>query len=145
MTLLKFDPVRGFEKMSRRMNEFANELNRGISFETGGFNPRVDITEDAKNIYLAAELAGMTKEDIKVSINDDNILILKGEKKAEEAKEGKSFLRTERFYGSFSRSFILPENLNKDEVSAKFEDGLLELTIPKLEPPQPKEVEIKIS
>lgn len=144
MTFMKFDPMRGFEKAGRRMNELMNELNHGINFEAGGFNPRVDISEDTKNVYVLAELAGLVKSDLKISVNDDNVLTIKGEKKIN-ASEGKTFLRTERFFGNFSRSFVLPENLNKEAIAAKFEDGMLELTIPKVEPPQPKEVEVTIA
>ena len=130
--------------MGRRMNELMKEFDHGINFESGGFNPRVDISEDANNLYVVAELAGMTKSDIKISVNEDNVLSIKGEKKLNVIPEGKTYLRSERFWGDFSRSFVLPENLNKEEINAKFEDGVLELTIPKVEPPQPKEIEVKI-
>jgi len=144
MTFVKFDPLRGFEKMGRRMNELAKEFEHGFNFETGGFNPRVDISEDKQNVYVVAELSGLTKENVKISVSDDNVLTIKGEKKRGEIPEGKSYLRTERFWGEFSRSFVLPENLNKEAITAKFEDGILELSIPKVEPPLPKEIEIQI-
>lgn len=145
MNYIKFDPFRGFEKVSRRMNQLVNEMNHGISFETGSFNPRVDISEDSKFVYVLAELPGIQKDNVKVSVNEENILSIKGEKKLGEQPENKVFLRTERKYGEFSRSFVLPENLNKEGISAKFEDGLLELSIPKIEPPQPKEFEVNIA
>jgi len=144
MTLVKFDPFRGFEGMTRRMNQFVNELDKGFSFETGGFNPRVDISEDDNNIFVHAELPGLVKEDVKVSLNEERILTIKGEKKKESVEENKNYIRSERIYGSFERSFVLPENIDIEKVDAKFNDGLLELVIQKKEPEKPKEVEIKV-
>jgi len=126
------------------MNQFVNELDKGFSFETGGFNPRVDISEDDNSIYVHAELPGLVKEDVKISLTEDRILTIKGEKKKESVEENKNFIRTERMYGSFARSFVLPENIDIEKVDAKFNDGLLELVIQKKEPEKPKEIEIKV-
>ncbi|MFN3344491.1 MAG: Hsp20/alpha crystallin family protein [Chloroherpetonaceae bacterium] len=100
------------------------------------FNPnamRVDIAEDEKNIYIEAELAGMKKEDVKVSI-EDNVLTIRGERKQENEEKKKNYHRVERVYGSFSRAFTLGENIDKDNIEAKYEDGVLRLTLPKVEP-----------
>jgi HSP20 family protein len=84
---------------------------------------------------------------VKVTINDDNILVIKGEKKREFKTEDKerNFIRVERSYGSFQRSFMLPDNVKKDNVSAKFENGVLTITLEKIEPEPPKQIEIPIS
>lgn len=144
MSAMRFDPMRGFEKFSRKMNDLMEEVNKGVSIETGGFNPRVDIIEDDKFVYVNAEMAGISKEDVKISVNDENVLTIKGEKKRSEKQENLMFHRTERYFGNFSRSFFLPDNLNKDNITAKFENGILTLIVPKVEPAQPKEVEINI-
>ncbi|MGQ9805930.1 MAG: Hsp20/alpha crystallin family protein [Chlorobiales bacterium] len=105
------------------------------SFNTA-FNPnamRVDIAEDEKNIYIEAELAGLKKEDVKVSI-EDNVLTIRGERKQENEEKKKNYHRVERVYGSFSRAFSLGENVDKDNIEAKYEDGVLHLTLPKVEP-----------
>lgn len=81
MVPVKFDPMRGFENISRKMNSFMNEFEKGFSFEFGSFSPRIDIAEDEKNIFIHAEVPGIAKEDIKVTINDDNVLTIKGHKK----------------------------------------------------------------
>lgn len=148
MGIMRFDPRRSFEGLAKRMNEFVNEFDKGISFEFGGFAPRVDISEDEKYFYVHAELPGVKKEDVKLTINDDNVLIIKGEKKKaekeEETQESKYYLRVERNYGSFTRSFMLPENVKKDSINAKFENGVLDISLEKIEPEKPREVEVEI-
>lgn len=100
-----------------------------------GFNPsmRVDIAEDEKNIYIEAELAGLKKEDVKISV-EDNVLIIRGERKQENEEKKKNYHRVERVFGSFSRAFTLGENVDKENIEAKYEDGVLHLTLPKVEP-----------
>lgn len=145
-TLVRFEPFRTFESMIRRFNEMFEELDRSLPlrFELGSFSPRVDISEDEHNVYIQAELPGVRKEDVKVTISEDRVLTIRGEKKQERKVEERNFLRLERTFGSFSRSFLLPENVKTDEVDAKFEDGVLTITIPKVEPTKPKEVEVKV-
>ncbi len=149
MALVRFDPFRGFESITKGMSDFLSEFEKGFNIEFGDFSPRVDISEDDKNYYITAELPGLTKEDVKVSINDDNYLIIKGEKKrefkTEEKDEDRNYIRVERNYGMFTRSFLLPDNLKNDSINAKFENGVLSITLEKVEPAKPKEVEIKIS
>jgi len=145
MTLVKFEPFRGFESLSRRMNEMFGELEKGVRFEIGDFSPRVDIAEDEKNVYLHAELPGIERENVKISISEDRVLMLKGEKRREEKVENKNYVRVERNYGSFTRSFALPDNINVEKVDAKFENGVLNMTLPKNEPTKPKEVFISIN
>jgi HSP20 family protein len=142
--LLKIDPFRSFGNTTRKMSLLMGELEKGINFEMGAFKPRVDISEDSANVYIIAELPGMSKEDVKITINEENMLIIKGEKKSSIGVSSTSH-RTERIFGSFERTFVLPENIATDNVQAKFENGLLELTIAKVEPPKPKEMVVTIS
>lgn len=144
MTLLRFDPYRSFESMFKRMNQFINEFEKGINIETGSFTPRVDIFEDNDNLYLIAEVPGIPKGDVKVSISEDNILTLKGEKKVQSDGGNLTPIRNERIFGSFERSFVLPENVDINSVVASYNDGLLNVTIKKKEPEKPKEIEINI-
>lgn len=145
MTLIKFDPYRGVESAFRRMNRFVNEFDKGISIETGGFNPRVDIYEDDNSLLVHAEMPGIEKQDVKVSVNEDRILTIKGEKKKENYEENRSMIRSERIFGSFTRSFVLPENVDIEKVEASYNQGILELKLAKKEPEKPKEVEINIA
>jgi len=144
MTLVKFDPFRGFEKVGRRMSEFINDFEKGFSFEMGGFNPRVDITEDDNSLFVHAELPGMAKENVKISVSEDRMLTIKGEKKRVEKKEDKNYVRSERVWGEFSRSFLMPEYIDIEKIDAKFDNGVLELVMPKIEPPKPKEINVEI-
>jgi HSP20 family protein len=94
------------------------------------FIPKVDVaeTKDAFEIHLAAP--GLNKEDFKIELND-NFLTISGERKFKEEKEERNFLAIETQYGSFSRSFTLPENVDATKINAKYNNGILELTIPK--------------
>lgn len=144
MAIVKFDPFRGFERMQRKMNEIVGELEKGVNFETGAFMPRVDITESENKIFVHAELPGITKENVKISVNEDRMLTIKGEKSVDDSVREKNFIRTERVFGSFLRTFLLPENIDINSVEAKYDNGVLELSISKIEPQKPKEIEIEI-
>lgn len=146
MGVIKVDPFRGFDSMLRRVNDFYEDVNRGgIRFEVGDFQPRVDVSEDATSVTIHAELPGIQKEDVKITITDQNVITIRGEKKRETKSAERNFMRIERSYGAFTRSFTLPDNLKHDAVSAAFDSGVLTITIPKAEPTRPKEQEISIS
>lgn len=145
MAIYKVEPFRGFERMFRHVGELMNDIDRGgIRFEVGDFTPRVDISETETELAIQAELPGMTKDDIKITVSEDNVLNIRGEKKRETKTEEKNFMRVERSYGSFSRSFTLPGNLRTENISAKFDNGVLNLMIPKMEPIKPKELQVEI-
>ena len=149
MSLVKFEPFRNLNALNRRMNSIISEFDTDAMFNTrSGFNPTVDVHEDEKNITIEAEIPGVKKDDIKVSINDENILVLKGtksrESKKEDEKDGTTFLRVERSFGEFTRSFVLPDNVNTESIDAEFKDGLLKVVLEKKEPAKPKELEVSI-
>lgn len=144
MSVFRFDPSRGFESIARRMSNLAGEFEKGVSFEFGGFSPRIDISEDENKLYVNAELPGIEKEDVKLSVNEDNLLLISGNKKNDEDREKRSFIRVERNFGEFSRSLVLPENINRESIAAKFENGILYITLDKIEPEKPKEIKIEI-
>ncbi len=111
---------------------------------TGGeFFPSVDISETPQEYVIRAEIPGMKKEDTKLSIHN-NVLTLSGEKKSEARHEDKKYHRVESYYGSFQRSFVLPDAIKADKVSATFKDGVLSVTVPKAEEAKEKTVEIKV-
>ena len=92
---------------------------------------RLDVTEDEKNFIVKAEIPGVCKNDIKVAV-DGNVVSLSAEiKKEKEEKDGARLIRSERYYGSVSRSFALDENVDQATAMAKYEDGVLHLTLPK--------------
>ena len=85
----------------------------------------------------------MKKDDVKVSV-DNGVLTLKGERKQEKEEKGKKFHRVERYYGSFTRSFTLPDNVDETKIKASFKDGMLSLQIPKTAESKPKAIEVKV-
>jgi HSP20 family protein len=129
----------------RYMRSFFEDLNKEFDGATSpsAYVPRVDLSEDTNNIYVHAELPGLSKDDVKVTVAD-GILTIRGEKKHEEKKEDKNYFRIERRYGEFARQFTLPDNIKEEEVHANFNNGVLEIAIPKGEPSKPKEREIPI-
>jgi HSP20 family protein len=95
-------------------------------------SPNVDIFEEGDDIVVKAEMPGITKDDLEVSVTDNTITI-SGEKKKEEKIEKKNYFRMERTYGSFTRNIPIPSEVEKDKIKAKFKDGVLEIRAPKTE------------
>ncbi|MCK9227520.1 MAG: Hsp20/alpha crystallin family protein [Syntrophorhabdaceae bacterium] len=105
--------------------------------------PSVDIFEEKDDVVVKAELPGIKKEDLDITLTDDTISI-SGEKKKEEEVSKKNYHRWECSYGSFSRSFTLPAEVQSDKAKAQFKDGVLEIRIPKTEEAVKKEKKVKI-
>ncbi|GBR74755.1 alpha-crystallin-type small heat shock protein [Candidatus Termititenax aidoneus] len=131
-----------------RRGEFGDLLDRvfesPLEIERGrGFYPRVDIHEDKENVYVEADLAGLEQKDIKVEVDDDNVLKLSGEREYKKESENKNCHRVERQYGRFERSFALGQNVEADKAKAEFKNGELKLTIPKKAEKKPRTIEIK--
>ena len=106
--------------------------------------PSVDVLETAEDFQVKAELPDVKKEDVKVSV-DGGMLRIQGERKQEKEDKGKKWHRVERSYGSFLRTFTLPENIDDTKVNAEFKDGILNVRLPKSEKAKPKSVEVKIN
>ncbi|KAM1012892.1 hypothetical protein ACFX13_043669 [Malus domestica] len=106
-----------------------------------------DIKEYPTSYVFEVDMPGLKSGDIKVQVEDDNVLLISGERKREEEKEGAKYVRMERRVGKFMRKFVLPENANVDAISAVCQDGVLTVTVQKLPPPEPKKpktIEVKI-
>lgn len=128
-----------FEEMERWFEEafrrpfFAPSWMPRLKFpEVGSMYPTVDIFEDGNNVVVKAELPGMKKEDIEVNISDD-VITISGDKKTEDKVEKKDYYRLERSYGSFTRTLRLPAETQTEKAKASFNDGVLEVRIPKTE------------
>jgi HSP20 family protein len=111
---------------------------------TRSWAPPVDIYETDNDIVLKAELPGVDPKDVEVRVEDNN-LYLKGERKFEKEVKEQNYHRVERSYGSFARSFSLPNSISADKVTAEFKDGLLTLTMPKREEAKPKTIKIDVT
>ena len=106
-------------------------------------SPTIDIFEESNDVVVKAELPGIKKEDIDVKVTDTTITI-SGEKKKEEKVENKDYYRMESSYGSFTRAFSLPSEVQTDRVKAQYKDGILEIRIPKTEEAKKKEKKVMI-
>ena len=143
MTLVRFEPLKELEGFNNRMQKLFGDF-PAINFDMNlTYHPKIDISEDEKNIFVDAEVPGIAKEDLKIVL-EDNVITISGEKKQEEEKKDKNFHRTERAYGSFSRSFTLPVEVDSNKVSAAFENGILKIALEKAEPKTAKEKNIEI-
>lgn len=113
------------------------------SLATGDWSPRVDISETDKDYLVKAELPDVAKEDMHLSV-DNGVLTIRGEKKQEKEEKGKKFHRIERHYGSFSRSFTLPDNVDAAAIKAAFKDGVLNVTLPKTTKKPSKAIKVDV-
>ena len=145
MSLIKWNPFREMEDMFDRYTKAVGWPQRGgqESMTTGDWSPRVDISETDKEFVIKAEIPDVKKDDVKVTV-DSGVLTLQGERKQEKEEKGKKFHRVERYYGSFTRSFTLPDNVDESKVKASFKDGMLNLQIPKTAEAKPKAIEVKV-
>jgi HSP20 family protein len=150
MTLVKFAPARELSNISKRMSKFFEDSDSPFfgdwgwkNFNSNVFTPRVDVTEDNDNLYVTAEVPGVDKKDVKVSVVGD-VLTISGEKKTEQRDEKKNYYRIERNYGSFSRSFTLPAEISVDKIAAEYKDGVLHVTLPKTEEAKVVEKQIDV-
>ena len=145
--LTKWNPFRELEEIQSRLSSlFGRTPLRGLGEETmtvSEWTPLVDITEDEKEYLIKAELPEVKKEDVKVTV-ENGTLSITGERKLEKEEKGKKFHRVERSYGSFMRSFTLPEGTTGDKVSAEFKDGVLKVHLPKSEEVKPKSIDVKV-
>lgn len=138
MTLIKFEPLQEFETLNNRIQRYFNEFPVFGFQYSDSFSPKIDISEDEKNINVVAEMPGVKKEDLKIVIQD-NILTIEGEKKKAEEKKEKNYYRSERSYGIFKRCFTIPVEVDSENIEAKFENGILNINIKKLEQKRMKE------
>ena len=145
MTLVRWDPfLREFGTLAERMNRILNGTFRTGEGDTdfGVWAPPVDIYEQGDNLILKAELPGLKNGDIDIRV-ENNLLTLRGQRKREQEVKEDGYLRTERSFGSFSRSFTLPATVAVDKISAGYQDGILTVTLPKAEEAKPKQIQIK--
>ena len=135
------------DMLRREMDHFFDDLdpfswnreNSGKALST--WTPIADITENDKEYQILMDMPGMDKNDIKINIQDERVSIT-GERKSEEKEEKTDFIRQERYYGSFFRSFKLPAKVKEDEIKASFKDGVLKVLIPKAEVVKPKSIKV---
>jgi HSP20 family protein len=147
---VRWDPFKELDELENRLSTLFGRV--PVRKEVGGeeslklvdWAPLVDITEDDKEYLIKAELPEVKKEEVKVDV-ENGVLSLRGERKLEKEEKGKKYHRVERAYGSFLRSFSLPDDADASKVNAEFKDGVLKVHLPKGEKAKPKTTEVKIS
>ena len=145
----QLNPWRELEEIEKRLSTMWGEPpakggSQKESIAVAEWSPLVDITEDEKEYLIKAELPEMKKEDVKLTVQD-NVLAISGERKYEKEEKDKKYHRVERAYGSFLRSFTLPDDADGSKVAAEYKDGILKVHLPKSEKVKPKSIEVKVS
>jgi len=148
MALVRWDPFRGVTELQDRINRIFDETftrSRDLDEEMTAcaWTPVVDIYEVPNGIVLVAELPGVAKGDVSVEVKD-NILTLKGDRKAEVSLADSDYYRRERCFGPFKRSFTLVDRIEPNLIKATFKDGILKVEIPRLEEEKPKQVKVSV-
>lgn len=144
MTLVRWSPVRDVLAVRHEMSRLLEEsFGRGYGPEgLVAWQPVVDIEEQPEKYAVRAELPGLKPEDIKITLNE-NQLVIRGEKRREEEKKDSTYHRVERVYGQFERAFKLSHAVQSDKIEATYRDGVLEVSIPKAEEAKPREIPVK--
>ncbi|MBN1465624.1 Hsp20/alpha crystallin family protein [candidate division KSB1 bacterium] len=144
MAVVRWRPLREMTSLQREMNRVFDAFfqDNEENAATSTWYPSVDISETPEKIDIYAELPGLTKEDIKLTIRE-NLLQLSGEKNRKDDEADANYHRVERIYGTFSRSFTLPAKVQVDKVGATFKDGVLHLELPKAEEEKARLIQIK--
>ncbi len=147
MTLLtRWDPFRELSTLQDRMNRLFQDLAPGREDElmtTGSFVPPVDVYEDEHAITLKLEVPGVEQKDIDVRL-ENNTLTIRGERKFEKEEKEENFHRIERRYGSFTRSFSLPNTVDPEKADAEFVNGVLKIRLAKKAEAKPKQIKVNI-
>jgi HSP20 family protein len=146
MTVLtRWDPFREFTTLQDRMNRLfrGSYGDREEALTTSTFAPPVDVYEDEHNVTLKIEVPGIDEKDIDVHV-ENNTLTVHGERKFEKEEKEENFRRVERQYGSFTRSFTLPNTVNTDNIQANYEKGILRIQLAKKAEAKPKQIKVNV-
>ena len=149
MNLVKWNPFRELEDVSNRLNSLFGKLparseSGADMLAVADWMPTVDISETDAGYLIKAEIPEVKKEDVKVNIQD-GMLTISGERHQEKEEKSQKFHRIERAYGSFSRSFRMPDDADENTVNAEFKDGMLNVTLPKSKKAETKSVSVSIA
>lgn len=141
-----WNPIREMSRLSSEMNHLMDDLWGGRETREslrGAWIPPADIQESSEELNITLELPGMTKDDVEVTV-DNGVLSIRGERTFEEAKEGETYHRVERAYGEFERAFQMPRSVDAGKVQARFDNGVLSITLAKREESKPKQIQVDV-
>jgi HSP20 family protein len=146
MSIVRYDPFRDLRSLQEEVNRlFTGGMPRTFDEEgiaRGAWSPSVDIYENKEQIVLEAELPGMKREDFDLSV-ENNVITLRGQRQFEKNDESDNYHRVERAYGSFTRSFTLPNTVTAEGANAEYKNGVLRVTLPKREETKARRIEVK--
>lgn len=140
MSMIRWEPLREMDDFLREYSPFFGRLK---AKEDGGWTPTANISETDKEYLIKAELPEVKKEDVKITLSD-SVITISGERKHEKEHKDENEIRVESFYGTFSRSFSLPDNVDTKGIRAESKDGVLRVHIPKIEAAKPKSITINV-
>jgi HSP20 family protein len=149
-TLVKWNPFRELDELQNRLGSFFGGFpqrggnGNGEKLTLPDWSPSVDITEDENEYLVKTDLPEVKKDDVKVVV-ENGILSVSGERKSEKEEKKKKFHRIERSYGSFERTFALPDDADASKIVADFKDGVLKVHLPKSPTAKPKTIEVKVA
>jgi HSP20 family protein len=148
-TLTTWNPFRELDEVQNRLSTLFGAFpvrfpTNGKSLKLPDWSPLVDIAEDDHEYLFKADLPEMKKDDVKVTV-ENGILSISGERKAEKEDKKRKFHRLERYFGSFERTFTVPDDADANKIAAEFRDGVLTVHLPKSPTAKPKVVEVKVS
>ena len=148
MTIVRWEPLRELSSLQNEMNRLFNTVFDAPATPGNGgtmrrWVPAMDLLETADHFVLRADLPGMTQDDVKIEL-EDSTLTVSGERKSEHEDKQEGYYRVERAFGSFSRSLTLPKGINADAVTASFDNGVLEIRVPKPEERKPRRISIAV-
>ena len=145
MSIVRYDPFRDLRTLQEEVNRlFSSNLTRGFGEEgigRGAWNPSVDIYENKDHIVLEAELPGMKQDDFELTV-ENNVITLRGERQFEKKEDSDNYHRVERSYGSFTRSFTLPQTVSAEGATAEYNNGVLRVRLPKREETKARRIQV---
>ena len=145
MVVTRWEPLKDLMALQERMNKLFDEtFSRGTQdVDVGAWSPPVDIMEQGDEIIIKMEIAEVEQKEIDIKV-EGNALTIKGERKLEEGIKREDYLKLERPYGSFSRSFSLPTTVDHEKVKASHKDGILHIVLPKKEETKPRQIKVEV-
>jgi HSP20 family protein len=145
-TLSRWDPFRELSRVQEHVNRFFedNYLRRAGESSLTAWAPEVDIHETPDALVLEADLPGINEKDLDIRV-ENNMLTIRGERKFEKKVSEENYLRVERAYGAFTRSFSLPHTVNTEQIQANYEKGVLTVRLPKREEAKPKQIKVSVT
>ena len=145
-TIARLEPFRGLSNLQDQFNRLFNESFRNHADESAmtAWAPAVDIYETPNELVVKADLPEVDEKDIDVRV-ENNLLTIRGERKFEKSVSEDNYLRVERTYGTFSRSFSLPNTVNPEAIAAEYKNGVLKVTLPKREESKPRQVKVAVN